>query len=229
MYQRAPADGSGDMSMLKLLSGWLLTLIVIGCTGSPDQQAAHIAGEKQVYVVSHGWHTGIVIAGRDLGPELAFLDGHFDTPRWYEIGWGDKQFYQAGEVTAALALRAGMVPTDAVLHVTALPARPDSHFTRNRVIGLRVDTAGLARLTTAVADYFKYDENGEPITSGKGLYGQSLFFDATGRFHAFNTCNTWTARMLKQAGVPIRTFMTVRAGSVMAQLAPIAASDTGER
>ncbi|MDZ7736609.1 MAG: DUF2459 domain-containing protein [Gammaproteobacteria bacterium] len=217
------------MSMLKLLSGWLLTLIVIGCTGSPDQQAAHTAGEKQVYVVSHGWHTGIVIAGRDLGPELAFLDGHFDTARWYEIGWGDKQFYQAGEVTAALALRAGLLPTEAVLHVTALPERPDAYFTRNRVIELRIDAASLARLTTAVADYFKYDDNGEPITSGKGLYGQSLFFDATGRFHALNTCNTWTARILSLAGVPIRTFMTVRAGSVMEQLEPAAVSDTGER
>ncbi len=215
--------------MSKLLSGWLLTLIVIGCAGSPEQRAAQTTGEKPVYVVGHGWHTGIVIASRDRGPELAFLDRHFDSANWYEIGWGDKQFYQAGEVRAGLMLRAGLVPTDTVLHVTALPERPESYFTNNRVIELRIDAAGLERLTTAVAEYFQYDENGEPLTSGEGLYGESLFFDATGRFHAFNTCNTWTARILKQAGVPIRTFMTLRAHSVMDQLEPIAKNDTGER
>lgn len=215
--------------MSRLLSGWLLTMLVIGCAGSPEQRAAQTTGEKPVYVVSHGWHTGIVIAGRDRGPELAFLDRHFDKANWYEIGWGDKQFYQAGEVGAGLMLRAGLVPTDTVLHVTALPERPESYFTNNRVIELRIDAAGLERLTTAVAEYFQYDENGDPLTSGEGLYGESLFFDATGRFHAFNTCNTWTARMLKQAGVPIRTFMTLRANSVMDQLEPIAKNDTGER
>lgn len=215
------------MPISKLLCGWLLTLMVIGCTGSADRPAAEPA--RTIYVVSHGWHTGIVIAGQDLGTELAFMDRHFDTANWYEIGWGDKQFYQAGEVTTGLALRAGLLPTEAVLHVTALPERPDAYFTINRVIELRIDTAGLERLTQAIADYFKYQANGKPITSGKGLYGQSLFFDATGRFHALNTCNTWTARMLSLAGVPIRTFMTVRARSVMDQLEPAAVSDTGER
>ncbi len=215
--------------MSKLLSGCLLTLMVIGCADSPEQQAVQTTRAKTVYVVSHGWHTGIVIAGRDRGAELAFLDRHFDQTNWFEIGWGDKRFYQAGEFRAGLMLRAGLVPTDTVLHVTALPEQPESYFTSSRVIELRIDTAGLERLISAIAGHFQLDENGNPLTSGEGLYGESLFFDATGRFHAFNTCNTWTARMLKQAGVPIRTFMTLRANSVMSQLESIAENDTGER
>jgi len=216
--------------MLKWLSGCLLSLVVIGCTGAPQQQPEYNDGGKPVYIVSHGgWHTGIVIAARDMGPGLAFLGNHFDKAEWYEIGWGDKQFYQAGEVTAGLALRAGLLPTDTVLHITALPEPPDAYFAKSRVIRMRIKRAGHERLLRAIADYFKLDENGNPITSGEGLYGQSLFFDATGTFHAFNTCNTWTAKMLEQAGVPIRSFMTLRANSVMRQLAPFAERDTGER
>lgn len=215
--------------MLKLLTGWLLPVIMFGCATAPDQQPIHATQYSTIYVVSHGWHTGIVIARHDVGPELEFLDRYFDNAEWYEIGWGDKEFYQAGEVTAGLALRAGLVPTDSVLHVTALPERPDSYFRGSRVIELRIDATGLEHLTAAVAAYFRQDENGDPITGGKGLYGQSLFFDATGRFHAFNTCNTWTARMLDHGGIPIRTFMTVRADSVMGQLESVAVSDTGQR
>lgn len=216
--------------MLKWPCGCLLALVMTGCTGAPQQLPELIDRGKPVYVVSHGgWHTGIVVATRDKGPGLAFLDRYFDTANWYEIGWGDKQFYQAGEITAGLALRAGLLPTDTVLHVTALVEPPDSYFTNSRVLRLRIDEAGYDRLVRTIADYFKVDDNGNPITSGKGLYGESLFFDATGTFHAFNTCNTWTAEMLEQAGLPIRSFMTLRANGVMRQLESIAESDTGER
>ena len=37
---------------------------------------------------------------------------------------------------------------------------------------------------------------------GRGLYGPSLFFRATGTFHLFNLCNHWAAGMLDAAGVP---------------------------
>ena len=35
----------------------------------------------------------------------------------------------------------------------------------------------------------------------RGLYADSWFYPARGLFHLFNTCNTWTARMLSAAGV----------------------------
>lgn len=225
-------DGSNRLyalRFLRLLAALLLATVLTGCAGANKQNATSRGQAITVYVVSHGWHTGIVIARRDLGAELAFLDRHFDTANWYEIGWGDREFYQAGEVTTALMLRAGLWPTDTVLHVTALPEPPDTHFTRSRVIELQIDTEGLRRMTAAIADYFRHDENGGVLVAGEGLYGDSLFFEATGRFHAFNTCNTWTAKMLNEAGIPIRTVMTVRADSVMSQLEALAVSDTGER
>lgn len=216
------------MLIAKIVTGLLLATAITGCAASPQKPPVQGERDKAVYVVSHaGWHTGIVIAAQDLGPDLEFLKRYYDDAGWYEIGWGDKQFYQADEATVGNALRAGLVPTDTVLHVTALTEPPATFFRGNRVIELQLDTADLERMMAAIADYFKYDENNEPVPSGQGLYGQSLFFDATGRFHLFNTCNTWTASMLQQAGMPVNTAMTFRAKSVMKQLEPLAISDTG--
>jgi len=42
----------------------------------------------------------------------------------------------------------------------------------------------------------------EPVTSV--TYGSTdRFYFATGRYHAFNTCNQWTGRGLARAGVPV--------------------------
>ncbi|MGH8525150.1 MAG: DUF2459 domain-containing protein, partial [Gammaproteobacteria bacterium] len=38
---------------------------------------------------------------------------------------------------------------------------------------------------------------------GRGLYGNSRFYPARGKFHLFNTCNTWAARALGAAGYSI--------------------------
>jgi len=43
-----------------------------------------------------------------------------------------------------------------------------------------------------------------------------------GEFHLFNTCNTWTARGLKQAGFPIQVFGTLRAEDFMLQVRQLA-------
>jgi hypothetical protein len=41
------------------------------------------------------------------------------------------------------------------------------------------------------------------LNLGPGIYGDSTFFRANGKYYFPNTCNVWTARGLKTAGVPI--------------------------
>ena len=52
----------------------------------------------------------------------------------------------------------------------------------------------------------------------RGLYPDSLFYNARGAFHLFNTCNTWTARKLKQGGVAISPSGVVTADGLMRRL-----------
>ncbi|MCV5148187.1 DUF2459 domain-containing protein, partial [Escherichia coli] len=67
-----------------------------------------------MYIVSHGWHTGIVVPAANVNRVLPQLDARFAQPKWYEIGWGDKGFYQAQEITSSLTLQAMFWSTGAV-------------------------------------------------------------------------------------------------------------------
>ena len=54
--------------------------------------------------------------------------------------------------------------------------------------------------------------------AGKGLYGRSYFFRATGLFNLDNTCNTWLARGLAEAGLPIEADDVRRASTLIRRL-----------
>jgi uncharacterized protein (TIGR02117 family) len=174
--------------------------------------------EVTIYIVSHGWHTGIVVPRNQLGEHLAFIPQQMGEYAFYEFGWGEKDFYQAPENTIPLALQAALWIDDSTMHVAAVPMVPDRYFPSSETVTLQVSTDGLQNLVTAIAASFATDAHGKALYTGNGLYGErSAFFDGTGRYHFFNTCNTWTARMLGTAGVPTTTVLTLTAGSVLRQ------------
>jgi len=171
----------------------------------------------KVYVISHGWHTGIIIPADNLGSELGFLQDVLGKALYYEIGWGEAAFYQAGQVTLWLALKAMFWVNPTVVHVVRVTADPVRSFPKSRVVGIRLSREGYARLRQSLAASFQKTDGNRPAALRKGLYGTSYFFAGEGYYYLTNTCNTWTARMLDSAGVPMRTFMTLRAGSVIRQ------------
>ena len=174
--------------------------------------------EVTVYIVNHGWHTGIVVPRNQLGEQLAFIPQQLGEYAFYEFGWGEKDFYQAPENTIPLALQAIFWIDDSTMHVAAVPKTPDQYFPASESVALVVSTDGLQNLTAAIAASFAKDTSGKPLPTRSGLYGErSGFFDGVGRYHFFNTCNTWTARMLDIAGVPTTTVLTLSSGSVMRQ------------
>ncbi len=61
------------------------------------------------------------------------------------------------------------------------------------------------------------DDKGDLIRLGKGLYGDSIFYRATGNYYLLKTCNVWTAKALRYAGCPVKPFYAVRAANVLAQ------------
>ncbi len=198
---------------------FLLIPVLTGCGGLKQWQ--HLPetklDEKRFYIVSHEWHTGIIIPGNDLGDTLLFLKSEFGHSPYYEFGWGDRAFYQAKKVTAKIAVRSILLPTGSVMHVVAVPQHPYSYFAGSRIIEIKTSGKGYDRLVEKIAASFKKDRNNDVIKIQKGIYGRSLFFEGVGKYHLANTCNTWTAMILKSAGVPVRTFFTLTADSIMDQ------------
>ncbi len=94
---------------MKLLFITLLFVALSGCSAKP--YVVKQSGEydnsvaSEIFVVSHGWHTGFVIPSGDINPEIPELKARFGDTVYIEFGWGDKGFYQAKEITSGLTFR----------------------------------------------------------------------------------------------------------------------------
>lgn len=197
----------------------LLALILAACSGKPYVVEPKRQGESvypnRLFVASHGWHTGLIIPARHLNDVVPELESRFGTVPYYEVGWGDKAFYQAGEATTALALQAIFGSEGAVLHVVAIPGDPQTYFSGSEVLETCVTESGLQSLKDFLAASFTRDSAGRAIALSKGLYSDSQFYHGEGRYNLLNTSNKWTAKGLRSAGMDLSPSFRLTAGSVM--------------
>ena len=198
-----------------------LLVVCSGCgsAGTPAPDPKGHAGDPVAFqVVRHGWHVGIVVDRVDLSAAAPALAAAFPGADRLELGWGDDRFYQTPEPSVGLALRAALWPTPAVLHVVGFSGPPARYFPGSEVVAVCVEKAGYDRLLGFLADTIAPGPDGSPVPLGPGLYGNSRFFEAKGAFHLFHTCNTWAARAVSAAGLPVSSRWTITAGGLMSRL-----------
>ncbi len=174
-----------------------------------------------IYVASNGWHSSIVIARPDLAPGRVPEAADFSRARYLEFGWGDAEYYPARNPTIGISLSAALVPTAAVVHVAGLAVSPARRYPKAEVVPLSLDARGLDRLAQFIDAAFERGGRARAASSGPGLYATSRFYPATGRFHLFNTCNTWTARALAASGLEVSEAATASAEDLMRQVRPL--------
>lgn len=181
---------------------------------------ADAADNHRIWVVSHSWHTGIVVDRAEARGLLAALDDAFPEARYVELGWGDEGFYTApgGAPVLGLAVKALFTSRGSVLHVVGLLRPPAEEFPLARVEPLVVSDAGFRAMLAAINRSFRRDAAGRGIALRQGIYGNSLFFMALGRYWALYTCNNWTASMLRETGCPITSAYALTAGNTMHQV-----------
>lgn len=170
-----------------------------------------------IHVVSHGWHTGLVLPRAALAGRVPALAGQFTHADWLEIGWGDLGFYTAPDpqITSGLTLQALFASRGSVLHVVGLDGTPEQAFPHSDVQPLVLGEAGFAALADGIEASFAASP---AVPLGPGLYGDSRFYTARGRYGALHTCNTWTAERLLDAGCPVTPFWALGAGNTMWQI-----------
>ena len=189
------------------------------------------ASTTEVFIVSHGYHSGIVLPRRGLVDAasrrrltaLREISTRFASFEWLEIGWGDEGFYRevptAASLTVTLAVRALFRPGNpSVMHVVGLNNDPRAAFSRSDMVRIELGGAGFARLADRLEATFAHDGAGRPEELGPGLYGPSLFFRANGTFHIFNVCNHWLAGLLDAAGVPTAPVLATLPFGLLADL-----------
>jgi len=204
---------------LKVISLTVLLSVLSACSSKPyvvdPMESGEITASKEIYIVSHGWHTGFVVPTADIETRLPKLKDRFGDIPNIEFGWGDKKFYQAKEVTTGLTLQAVFWPTDSVVHVVAVPANVEEYFPHSTVEKICLNTAEYFSLITFISNSFEKNPQGEIMPLKNGIYGNSQFYAGEGDYYLFNTCNKWTAKGLKSAGVDISPLFKLTASSVM--------------
>lgn len=165
--------------------------------------AAVAARCKTIYVGGHTRHASIIIDRRDFDPVKTLDTLDFNGKYWLEFGWGDADFYRAKGEDILLGLKALLFPTGAVMHVHGFNGSPASNFPKSEIIELRLTPAGYDRLLAFIRSSFARGADGKTIPLDKGLYGLSRFYEGTGTYSMFDTCNTWVAKALAAGGFPI--------------------------
>ncbi|MGV3634426.1 MAG: DUF2459 domain-containing protein [Pseudorhodoplanes sp.] len=197
----------------------LAIIVLAGATARPGDPSLWPAKPDQptteIFVVSHGYHSGIAVSTAALAaaPQshtaLRLIAERFGGYPFIEFGWGEQNFYAAvptvADVKIGLAVRALFAPDNkSVVHVVGLPDTPRRVFASADIVSIPLSEAGFARMLTALDGTFVMTEDPAQLqVLGRGLYGPSLFFRASGAFHIFSVCNHWVADMLSAAGLPV--------------------------
>jgi uncharacterized protein (TIGR02117 family) len=117
------------------------------------------------------------------------------------LGWGGRSFYIEtptwGDLRPLPVFRA-LTLDRSVMHVqVAGPIDPGHPAVRM----LTVSAEGRRQMIAAIRQSFERAD-GVPIVIEGAAYGlDDVFFEARGRFNALAGCNTWTAAMLREAGL----------------------------
>lgn len=160
-----------------------------------------------VWVEDNGIHTGIVLPlvgggedWRDLISPYDARDPAYGRHSHVAFGWGDRDFYvntpRWRDLRPMTVVNAAIGSDDTVMYVERIAEpRPAAHVRR---VLLRPEE--YARLTTFIRQSFDVGPSGV-AGAQPGYADHDSFYTAKGRYTAFNTCNTWTGRALRTAGV----------------------------
>lgn len=162
-----------------------------------------------IFIRTNGVHTWILMpktnAHMDWRPLIP--GAHLRDPRWEAadyaaFGYGEREVYLNtptwADLSIGTALNAALGRGEALVHVEHVhEPRTDSDTRR---IVLRPDE--YRRLAAFVRARFALDGQGRPEpVLGRGYAANDIFYRANGGYSAILTCNEWTGRALRAAGV----------------------------
>lgn len=186
------------LALLYVVLGFGLGAIPVGGRDDGD-------GPVEIFIVSNGYHASLVLPLRAHGIDWTdrHPPDHFAAPAsnashvWF--GWGERDFYMEtrtlADVRIGTAVGALIFGTETVMHV-ALSGNPGPGPRTRRIVASRAQYLKLADFVLAAF------AGPEPrLYPGRGYGPNDAFYQAVGRYSAIETCNEWTSRALRHAGL----------------------------
>ncbi len=182
-----------------------------------QKTVAESGAVKKIFLVNNGWHTDIVLKMDDISKRVLPEKRLFRDKEFVVVGWGDAGFYQAKEITTKLAAEALLRPSETVVHMVGLDKTPAESFPDLEVIAVPVSERGFDKMMNKLSQSVKRYSTLSAKPLRDGLEENSHFLRGMGKYHFFNTCNHWTARLLKAAELPFNVTTAFTAKNVMWQ------------
>ncbi len=157
-----------------------------------------------IYITSNGVHTDIVIPSEsEVVNWNSFL--RFDKRNKYiAFGWGEKDFYLNTPTWADLkfktAFKAAFLFNDGILQVHGYSS---DLMESKHCIKINLSKEQLNQLNAYIYDSFDFNDLTEPIcVIPKEHFSSNLhYYEAKRKYSIFFTCNNWTGKGLKKAGI----------------------------
>ncbi len=201
---------------------WILIILLLGCAGArpiaelPSSEAGRKT--KSIFVVNYGWHSALVIKKADVSEGVIREVKDFSDAEYLEVGWGDWDYYQAPDPGLGMALKAAFWSSRSVLHVAGFNGAVENYFRGSETVEIVLGEKAHHQLIQFLSDTFSRPARAAPPETRPGLYANSRFYPATGKFHLFRNCNTWVAEALRSAGLPVSPATSFTAGNLSHQV-----------
>lgn len=187
------------------LAGALILLVVAYLAAAGLGAGLAVNGGREspaegvrIYVADNGVHTDLILpaaAFRDFARPEHLADPRYGAEPYLAFGWGDRDFYLHtatwGDVNPWRVAKAMVGAGSTVLHVAHIP-EPRAGGSVKTLL-LRPDEY------RRLVEHVRATVAAGPVVRGYG--GRDAFYSAKGGYSAIRTCNEWTGRGLRKAGV----------------------------
>lgn len=162
-----------------------------------------------IYVRTNGVHTWILMPARNrymdwhpYAPGMDLKDPRWGNANYVAIGYGNRDFYLNTPTWADLSVRTAALALfgrgPSLLHVEHVHNPEPDEWQRP----LKLRPAEYRRLIAYIRPRFRLDGHGRTIPLiGRGYGDNDMFYEANGGYSFILTCNEWTGRALRAAGV----------------------------
>jgi uncharacterized protein (TIGR02117 family) len=205
---RIALRAAGALLALPIL--YFLAALILGAV--PANPGWHEAREGvRIFVRTNGVHTWILVP--KVTPEMDWrplVPGeHLKDPRWgagdyVALGYGNRTFYLEtptwGDLTMRNAFLAAFGRGRSLMHADHDDHPQPTDYQRP----ITLSHEEYRRLVAFARGSFQYDAQGHTMPLlGRGYGGSDMFYEAVGPYSAVYTCNNWTGRALREAGVKV--------------------------
>lgn len=204
---RVGARGLLALAALPLL--YLLAALLLGAIPANASWRPAGADGVTIFLRTNGVHTWIVMPKvtpemdwRPFAPGEHLADPHYGYGDHVAIGYGNRDFYLNtptwADLDAGTAITAAAGFGPALVHVDHDHRPMPNDWQRP----LRISRDQYRRLAAHIRGSFRLDDAGRTVPLlGRGYRGWDMFYESDGGYDLLLTCNEWTGRALRAAGI----------------------------